>query len=74
MNPSEPTSALNDQLLQAMAARGGVKAFPANAVLVNEDDDSDSIFIVLKGKVKVYGAGNSREVVYDQARVSISVR
>ena len=65
MNPSEPTSALNDQLLQAMAARGGVKAFPANAVLVNEDDDSDSIFIVLKGKVKVYGAGsNGREVVY----------
>jgi len=56
---------LNDQLLQAMADRGGVKTFPASAVLVNEDDDSDSIFILLKGKVKVYGAGaNGREVVY----------
>ena len=56
---------LNDQLLQAMADRGGVKTFPANAVLVNEEDDSDSIFILLKGKVKVYGAGaNGREVVY----------
>jgi CRP/FNR family cyclic AMP-dependent transcriptional regulator len=65
MSTSETHNVLNDQLLQAMAERGGVKNFPANAVLVNEDDDSDSIFIVLKGKVKVYGAGsNGREVVY----------
>lgn len=65
MNSTEPEDTLNDQLLQAMADRGGVKTFPANAVLVNEDDDSDSIFIVLKGRVKVYGAGaNGREVVY----------
>ncbi len=56
---------LGDQLLQTMAERGGVKQFPANAVLVTEDDDSDSIFILLKGKVKVYGAGeNGREVIY----------
>jgi CRP/FNR family cyclic AMP-dependent transcriptional regulator len=62
---AEDSIPLNDQLLQAMADRGGVKTFPANAVLVNEDDDSDSIFILLKGKVKVYGAGaNGREVVY----------
>jgi len=65
MSISEPQNVLTDQLLQAMAERGGVKTFPANAVLVNEEDDSDSIFIVLKGKVKVYGAGsNGREVVY----------
>lgn len=65
MSMTEPSSTLNDQLLQAMAERGGVKTFPANAVLVNEEDDSDSIFILLKGKVKVYGAGaNGREVVY----------
>jgi CRP/FNR family transcriptional regulator, cyclic AMP receptor protein len=65
MTSPDPQDVLNDQLLQAMAERGGVKNFPTNAVLVNEDDDSDSIFIVLKGKVKVYGAGaNGREVVY----------
>lgn len=65
MNPIAPVAALDDQLLQAMAARGGVKAFPANAVLVNEEDSSDSIFIVLAGRMKVYGAGaNGREVVY----------
>lgn len=65
MSIQEPTNTLNDQLLEAMAERGGVKAFPANAVLVNEEDDSDSIYILLKGRVKVYGAGaNGREVVY----------
>lgn len=65
MSIPEPDHALNDQLLQAMAERGGLKTFPANAVLVNEEDDSDSIYILLKGKVKVYGAGaNGREVVY----------
>lgn len=65
MTTPEPQTVLNDQLLQAMAERGGVKNFPANAVLVTEDDDSDSIFIILKGRVKVYGAGeNGREVVY----------
>jgi CRP/FNR family cyclic AMP-dependent transcriptional regulator len=65
MSIQEPPNALNDQLLQAMAERGGVKTFPASAVLVNEEDDSDSIYILLKGKVKVYGAGtNGREVVY----------
>lgn len=65
MNLPESDTVLNDQVLQAMAERGGVKTFPAQAVLVNEDDESDSIFILLKGKVKVYGAGaNGREVVY----------
>lgn len=65
MNAPDTDSVLNDQVLQAMAARGGVKTFPAQSVLINEEDESDSIFILLKGKVKIYGAGpNGREVVY----------
>jgi CRP/FNR family cyclic AMP-dependent transcriptional regulator len=65
MSAIDTDRVLSDELLQAMAARGGTKTFPAHAVLVNEDDDSDSIFILLKGKVKVYGSGdNGREVIY----------
>ncbi|WP_326534699.1 Crp/Fnr family transcriptional regulator [Pseudorhodoferax sp.] len=60
-----PSQVLDDQLLQAVAERGGVKQFPANAVLVTEHDESDSIYILLSGKAKVYGSGaNGREVVY----------
>ncbi len=56
---------LQDALLQAIATRGGVRQYPANAVLVNEEDQSDSLFIILRGRVKVYGAGpDGREVVY----------
>ena len=65
-NSQATPPALQDELLQAMAAHGGVRAFPANAVLINEDDDSDSIFIILSGRVKVFGASaQGREVIYN---------
>ena len=57
---------LQDALLQAIAERGGVRHFPANAVLVHEDDVSDSLYIMLSGRAKVYGSsGSGREVVYN---------
>jgi CRP/FNR family transcriptional regulator, cyclic AMP receptor protein len=56
---------LQDSLLREIAGRGGVKAYPAQAVLVTEDDASDALFVILSGRVKVYGAGaDGREVVY----------
>lgn len=57
---------LKDELLQAIAARGGVKRYPAHAVLVNEGDRADALFIMVTGRVKVYGASvDGREVVYN---------
>jgi CRP/FNR family transcriptional regulator, cyclic AMP receptor protein len=51
-------------LLDAMVARGSPRHFPANAILINEDDTTDSLYIVLSGRVKVYASGESgREVV-----------
>jgi len=59
------TEALQDRLLQEIAARGGIKNYPANAVLVNEGDTGDSLFIILSGRIKAYGsAANGREVIY----------
>jgi len=56
---------LGDALLQAMAARGGLRHYPAHAVLVTEQDASDALFIVRSGRVKAYGAAaDGREVVY----------
>jgi CRP/FNR family transcriptional regulator, cyclic AMP receptor protein len=40
--------------LEALAKRGAVKSYPRNTVIVNEGDRSDSLFIILSGKVKVY--------------------
>jgi CRP/FNR family cyclic AMP-dependent transcriptional regulator len=62
---AQDTEALQDRLLQEIAARGGIKNYPANAVLVNEGDTGDSLFIILSGRVKAYGsAANGREVIY----------
>ncbi len=64
-NKPEPRMALQDTLLEAMASRGGVKRFPAQAVLVNENDETNSVYILLSGRVKIYGASaDGREVVY----------
>lgn len=61
---------LQDDVLRAIAERGGVRHFPANAVLVTEDDLSDSLFIILRGRVKAYGAGpDGREVIYSTQTV-----
>jgi CRP/FNR family cyclic AMP-dependent transcriptional regulator len=67
MAPRKPATpdVLDDQLLRAVAARGGVRAYPAHAVLVTEEDRSDALFIILSGRVKAYGSGDDgREVVY----------
>ena len=57
---------LAEELLSAMAERGGRKHFPAHAVIVNEDDESDSLYILITGRVKVYGTSrDGREVVYN---------
>jgi len=56
---------LQDSVLHAIAQRCGVRHFPAHAVLVTEDDLSDSLFIIVRGRVKAYGAGaDGREVIY----------
>jgi CRP/FNR family transcriptional regulator, cyclic AMP receptor protein len=57
---------LQDPVLQQIAARGGVRSYGANTVLVTEDDRSDQLFVILSGRVKVYGAApDGREVIYN---------
>jgi CRP/FNR family transcriptional regulator, cyclic AMP receptor protein len=57
---------LPDPLLQAMSARGGMRNFPAQTIIVHEDDHSDAIFIIVKGRVKVFGTSKAgREVIYN---------
>ncbi|MEO5733969.1 MAG: Crp/Fnr family transcriptional regulator [Rubrivivax sp.] len=56
---------LDDALLREIARRGTVRSYPANAVLVTEGDVSDALYILLSGRVKVYGSGvDGREIVY----------
>ena len=51
-------------LFQAVASRGQVRSFPAHAILINEGDSTNSLYIVLTGRVKAYASSeDGREVV-----------
>ncbi len=62
--PPVTPDVLDPGLLRQIAQQGGVKPYPAQAVLINEGDSSDSLFIVLSGRVKVYSTNaEGKEVV-----------
>jgi CRP/FNR family cyclic AMP-dependent transcriptional regulator len=65
MGASRPAPpALPDQLLSEITARGGVRRFPAHAVLITEGDESDALYIVISGSLKVYAANEAgKEVI-----------
>jgi CRP/FNR family transcriptional regulator, cyclic AMP receptor protein len=49
-----PIWSLPELHLKALAEHGTVKGYPKNTVIVSEGDRSDSMYMVLSGKVKVY--------------------
>ena len=65
--PSDATERLPAALLANLAGRGDNRTFPAHAILINEGDDTDSIYIVLGGRVKVYATSvEGREFVLSE--------
>jgi CRP/FNR family transcriptional regulator, cyclic AMP receptor protein len=50
---------LPPEVLASIAARGGVKRYAANAVLITEGDSADSLYVILSGRVKVYTANEA---------------
>jgi CRP/FNR family cyclic AMP-dependent transcriptional regulator len=52
-------------LLAAIAARGKPRRFAAHAIVVNEGDTTNSLYIVLSGRLKVYASSDDgrRDVV-----------
>jgi CRP/FNR family cyclic AMP-dependent transcriptional regulator len=52
--------------LKALAASSIARRFPKNAVLINEGEQGDSLFIVLTGRLKVYASNEAgKEIVID---------
>ena len=51
--------------LRSLAARGVVRSYPKKAVLINEAETGDSLFVLLKGSCKVFAMDESgREITY----------
>jgi len=67
MSTSNPLiDQIGDPMVRELAARGGVRSFPKNAVIINEGERGDSLFVILAGRVKVYVSDDDgREMVLD---------
>ncbi len=51
--------------LRTLALRGVVRSYPKKTVVINEADIGDSLFVLLKGSVKVFSMDeNAREITY----------
>jgi CRP/FNR family cyclic AMP-dependent transcriptional regulator len=62
--PSPP--AVPDTLLRQLAERGTARRFAPGTILFSEGDASDAVYVLLSGRVKVFGSNDSgREVIYN---------
>ena len=55
---------LSEPELRAIGAHAVIKTFPRNALLLNEGDPTDSLYVILSGRVRVYcGDEEGNEIV-----------
>lgn len=63
---SPPSDQLPTELLKQIATHGVTRSYGKNVVLINEGDTTDSFFIIVTGRVKVYLSNAAgREVIVD---------
>ncbi|WP_077000019.1 Crp/Fnr family transcriptional regulator [Variovorax sp. KK3] len=64
---SDAQDRLPQHLLDAIAPHGLTRGFAANAILINEGDTTDSLYILLSGRVKIYASSDDgRELVLSE--------
>src|SRR5688572_7542163 len=59
-----PFSHLDEDRLRDLAPHGAPRTFAKNAVVLNEGDETSSLYVIMSGRVKVYMSGeDGRELV-----------
>jgi len=53
-NKHGPFDGLDEAALHELAPHGATRSFPKNSVIVNERDATDTLYVVLSGRVKVF--------------------
>ena len=56
---TDPLSPLAQDTVREIAGSGVVRQFPKHAVIINEGEQGDSLFIVLSGRVKVFASNEA---------------
>lgn len=58
---------LLDEDLALVENHGSIKTYRKNTIVINQDDETDSLYVILSGSVKVFISGeDGREVVLNQ--------
>jgi CRP/FNR family cyclic AMP-dependent transcriptional regulator len=64
--PRPPFLGLSEQDIAALSRRAVTRSFPKNSIIVNEGDETDTLYIILSGRVKVFLANEEgKEIVLD---------
>jgi len=64
-----PLANLDENALKELAPHGVARSFPKNAVIINEGDETDSLYVLLSGRIKVFVSDeDGKEVVLSTAR------
>ncbi|HZE11754.1 MAG TPA: Crp/Fnr family transcriptional regulator [Burkholderiales bacterium] len=64
-----PLASLDENALRALAPHGTVRAFPKNALIITEGDETDSLYVLLAGRIKVFVSDEEgKEMVLSTAR------
>jgi CRP/FNR family cyclic AMP-dependent transcriptional regulator len=65
-NQKPPFLGLTEQDIAALSRRAVTRAFPKNTIILNEGDQTDSLYIIVSGRVKVFLANEEgKEIVLD---------
>jgi CRP/FNR family cyclic AMP-dependent transcriptional regulator len=65
---ASPDDVLSDAELKALCQRAIVRSFAKNTVVVSEGDRTDSLYIVVSGRVKIYVSDDQgKEMILNQA-------
>jgi CRP/FNR family cyclic AMP-dependent transcriptional regulator len=67
--PIGPLASLSESELHELAPHGAARSYPKNVVVINEGDETDSLYVLLSGRVKVFvSEEDGREVVLSTIR------
>jgi CRP/FNR family cyclic AMP-dependent transcriptional regulator len=63
-NPSAAFANLDEAHLRELAPHGAVRSVPKNTIVVYEGEESDSLYVLLSGRVKIFiSAEDGKEIV-----------
>jgi CRP/FNR family cyclic AMP-dependent transcriptional regulator len=56
---------LSEEGMQRLQSYGVPRSYPARSIVIHENDDSDALYVVLQGRVKIYSSnGEGKEFVF----------